>query len=703
MSTITRFQRLGLTAKLIIPFLTIFILAIAILGTIFVRNQGAALSRSLEKKAEILVRNLATALSDPFSMGEYDQMQTILAAAQKFDEDVAYSIVVGIDGFGIASTDSSLRNQRLNRNEFEAGALNMSDFTRRDTPMRGVFEVLMPIRFQANQLGTLRVGISTRQVEAISKSTGWMTVAVGALALLVGVTIYIFVAQRVIRPIRKIAELAEKVARGDLTLQVESDLVSNRDEVGLLANAFSQMSAGLQGVIKRIQDATQQITSAADQTLGNTKKMSDGALLQAKAVEKTTSSIEQMNASMRNISENIDGVSSSALTTSSSLGEMSAAINQVAGSTTVLSTAVDETASALLQMSASIKQVADYIDTLSASAEETTTSITEMNASIKEVGKNAKESALLTEKVSKDAAELGLVAIEKTIEGMEKIKKTVDKSAYVINKLDERTEHIGKILTVIDDVTRQTNLLALNAAILAAQAGNEGKGFAVVADEIKSLADRTAASTKEIVQLIQDVQTEAKDAVISIKEGSQSVEEGVGLSINARQSLSKIVESSKQSLDMSLQIENATVEQVKATGQVTQLMEKVNSMVQQINSSMKELERGTHHITEASEKMKSMTRQVKASTEEQAKGSKQINSAVENITERIQKIAGAMNEQKEGHEVITKSILDIHRITQLSVQMVQQMNQAAEESINQATLLKGEVSHFKLKDGNAAI
>ena len=104
------------------------------------------------------------------------------------------------------------------------------------------------------------------------------------------------------------------------------------------------------------------------------------------------------------------------------------------------------------------------------------------------------------------------MAIEKTILRMNNIREAVEVSARVINKLGERSEHIGKILTVIDEVTKQTNLFALNAAILAAQAGEQGKGFAVVAGEIKNLADRTASSTKEIAQLITSVQTEAKES-----------------------------------------------------------------------------------------------------------------------------------------------------------------------------------------------
>ena len=659
--------------KFLVPTLLFTVIMLGGLGTFMVKKNNDTVRSMIDSKANAVTELLA-AISTTYIMN-YDlhALDGFVTQTLK-DPEILFAIFF----------DADKKPFTENSKEPQGSGIRYSVYER---------EVLGPNNVK---LGYIKIGYSEAGLSSnLKKGIQYVVISTLIALILLGIGMTVLFSG-ITRPLVQLVGVMGQVAQGDLTVEVESKVGAARDEVGLLADAFGRMSSSLKGVIKKIQNSSQQMTSVVDRMLIDTKKVNDGAIRQAKAAEKTSSSIEQMNASVKNISENVDSVSTSALETSSSIGQMSAAISQVASNTTILSSSVDETTSALLQMSGSIKEVVGYIDVLSASAEETTSSITEMSASIQDVGKNAKESALLTEKVSRDAAELGLVAIEKTIEGMEKIKKTVDKSTYVINKLDERTEHIGKILTVIDEVTRQTNLLALNAAILAAQAGNEGKGFAVVADEIKSLADRTATSTKEISQLVRNVQNEAKDAVVSIKEGSRSVEEGVGLSINARESLSKILESSKRSSDMSRRIENATIEQVRATHQVTQLMEKVNVMVQQINSSMKEMERGTRYITETSEKMKSITRQVKISTEEQAKGSKQISGAVESITARIQQIAYAINEQKEGNEVITKSILDIHQITQLSLQMVQQMNQAAEELINQATLLKGEVNHFKI-------
>src|SRR6185503_15618433 len=108
-----------------------------------------------------------TVLADPFSTGEYDRMQKIVDSAKSIDADVAYATVVGIDGRGIASTDASLRNVTLTRDDFEKDALKAEDFLVRPTPEAHVFEVAMPVRFQQNKMGVIRIGVSTNNVRAM--------------------------------------------------------------------------------------------------------------------------------------------------------------------------------------------------------------------------------------------------------------------------------------------------------------------------------------------------------------------------------------------------------------------------------------------------------------------------------------------------------------------------------------------------------
>ena len=94
---------------------------------------------------------------------------------------------------------------------------------------------------------------------------------------------------------------------------------------------------------------------------------------------------------------------------------------------------------------------------------------------------------------------------------------------------------------VIDDIADQTNLLALNAAIEAARAGEEGRGFAVVADEVRKLAERTTTATKEIAQMIEDIQTETERTVSAMQQGMKQVEEGVHSTAAAGESLQVII------------------------------------------------------------------------------------------------------------------------------------------------------------------
>jgi methyl-accepting chemotaxis protein len=359
------------------------------------------------------------------------------------------------------------------------------------------------------------------------------------------------------------------MADGDFTQKVE---VASSDEIGLLGQAFKKVSRDLSGIIRKLQTVANHVISATQKIRGNSKRVLEGTRVQAASTEKTLASVADVNRSAREIAESTEVLSSSAAETSSSILEMSSSMNEVAKTASGLASSVEDTAVSITQMSASIRQVAENAGVLSTASEETATAVHQINTALREVESHSKEAATLSEQVSSDAQNLGMRSIEKTIESMNRIQTTVAAMAEVIHRLGERSEQIGKILTVIHEVNRQTNLLALNAAILAAQAGEQGKGFAVVADEIKSLADRTSVSTKEIAQLIANVQGEAKDAVKSIQEGGRNVDEGVALSLEAGDALRKILERAQRSTEMARSIERSTVEQAKGIKQVTDAM-----------------------------------------------------------------------------------------------------------------------------------
>lgn len=135
--------------------------------------------------------------------------------------------------------------------------------------------------------------------------------------------------------------------------------------------------------------------------------------------------------------------------------------------------------------------------------------VDEVANTMQSVAQNSLDAASAA-KQADELVESGTTVVSQTISVLNKLAGSVDQASSVIQKLESHTENIGMVLEVIKGIADQTNLLALNAAIEAARAGEQGRGFAVVADEVRNLASRTQQSTKEIHEMIEGLQEEAK-------------------------------------------------------------------------------------------------------------------------------------------------------------------------------------------------
>jgi len=148
-----------------------------------------------------------------------------------------------------------------------------------------------------------------------------------------------------------------------------------------------------------------------------------------------------------------------------------------------------------------------------------------------------------------------------SLKAIQALEKDLQSASGVIDKLNDDSENIGKILAVITGIAEQTNLLALNAAIEAARAGEQGRGFAVVADEVRELASKTQRSTEEIYQMIDALQSRSKEAVdlmLRTREQSQVV---VTESEKTGESIRAILASLNRMSEMTTHISEAVNEQ----------------------------------------------------------------------------------------------------------------------------------------------
>ena len=510
------------------------------------------------------------------------------------------------------------------------------------------------------------------------------------LALVLSLLFAHYMQKELMDPLTLLIKSSRRAEAGDLS---EPDPIIADDEIGELAVHHLRMMAGLRAMVRQIAQAGEALDAAALQIAERTEQTAQGSEEQSVAVEETSASITQMNQTIGNIAESVDTLASSAEQSSASILQMSATNDQVANNAEALSEAVEQTTANLQQTSASVKQVAENVQDAAGKSSEAATAMREMREVVKSVDQIAAESARLSEQVTQNA-ETGARSVQSTLQGIVRIKDHSREAGEVIERLSERARDIGRILTVIEDVTEETNLLALNAAIIAAQAGEHGRGFAVVADEIKQLAERTSGSTREIHQLIRGVQEESRQAVGAVEEGARAVEEGVKLTDQASSSLAKIRESTRLATERVHGVAKTTVEQAESSRMVSQAIDRVADMVGQISAATQQQSRGGNLILKATEEMKAASLQVKRNAEEQLQGSKLITKSIENITDMLYSINQSQQEQKRSSHQVVQLMDRIKVVSQESVESARRLAEVVDALTAEADTLREEMRRF---------
>jgi len=645
--------------------------------------------------AEGIRKEVNKAVGFGLSLNALEGMGDKLRGLTEVDRDLSGAMIMDPEGRVLYASDRSLENtiQSDAASKKTLAAVEPMVHSYTDSVGRHYEKVIPLISPDGRKIGVLRISLREDAIDRQARVLLlWSTLA-GLLSFLVAmVLVYLFMDRGITKPITEMAHAASQMAAGDLSREIQ---VKHESEISALGGAINTMSSNLREMLHKINATGDGLSEAMTLINGAASKMSQGARVQQESTEQTAMVVNEMVASINGVDENANDMSQAATNASSSSSQMASSIEEVAGNVGALSSAVEDTASSIEEMIASIKQVSENTDALSASAEQTSSSITEMSASVKEVEQRAVKSARLAEKVSREASERGMSAAAETIRGMQNIKDAVEATASVVNRLGKRSQEIGQILKVIDEVTDQTSLLALNAAILAAQAGEHGKGFAVVAEEIKDLAERTAASTQEIAALITSVQEETIASVQAMDKGLKVVDTGVSLVHVTSHVLEQVADSSRQSAEMARAIEKTTAEQAKSVSQITETSVTVADQVEKIAHALQEQRRGSERIAQAVERMREITRQVKMATQEQTTGSRQIAQAVESVTTQAAQVARSTSEQKLGARQISEAITRIQKITQDTVDVSIEMDMAVQTLKSKADTLRVELQSFK--------
>ena len=373
--------------------------------------------------------------------------------------------------------------------------------------------------------------------------------------------------------LKEMASVSMAVAEGDLTVEVAPR--SKRDTLG---NAFLRMNLGLREIVRTTRDAASQVSAGSNQVAGAADESAKVGVQASSAIEEVTSTMHEMSINVQNVVKNTQVQASSVAETSASIDQMVTSIQRVADTAKVL------------------------LDIANRSREEVVT---------------------------------GIQTMEKATDGLNRTNRAIQSSAEIINILGHRADDIGKIIEVIDDLAEQTNLLALNAAIEAARAGEHGLGFAVVADEVRKLAEKSTQSTKEIADLIQSIQREARQAVENMEHSTRIVEEGLSLGNELGSALHKISDVVTEVYKFSHEIGAATNEQSVGSSQIAKATNRLTEITQEINSAVEEQASGAQAVVRAMDKMRELVQQSASSSTELSAAAEQMLKLSRNLLDNM--------------------------------------------------------------------
>ena len=390
--------------------------------------------------------------------------------------------------------------------------------------------------------------------------------------------------------LKEMAAVSEAIAGGDLTVQVQPR--SRRDT---LANAFIEMTHGLRSLVRSVRDGASQVASGSNQVASASDESAKINVQAAAAIDEVTSTMHEMSINVQNMVKNTQTQASSVSETSASIDQMVASIQRVA-----------DTAKVLLDIS----------------------------------------------QRSREEVHSGISTMEKATDGLNRINVSIQSSAAIIGELGTRADDIGKIIEVIDDLAEQTNLLALNAAIEAARAGEHGLGFAVVADEVRKLAEKSAQSTREISELIQSIQKEAKKAVENMEKSTNIVNEGLNLGYDLSSALKKISNVVTEVYKFAQEIGAATNEQSHGSSQIAKATTRLNEITHEINSSVEEQASGAEAVVRSMEKMRELVQRSTSGSTELAASADQMSKMARTLLESMDRF---ILEMLAGHRMDTES------------------------------------------------
>lgn len=469
-------------------------------------------------------------------------------------------------------------------------------------------------RWAANELETLGKTLatethqrSTLSLQNLDQQLNHIVLTIFAallIAFIISLTLGLLFTHSIRKPLLQVVNIAERVALGD----IYQDIV-----IGKQPDEIARLLLSIRKMIESLKENAVIVENVALGNLAiNVKENSDVDTFRI-SLKKMVSDLQNAAISIKNTADQISFESSQIEQAS----EYSSKVNKN------ISDSVHTTSAALQQINANTQNIARKTQEQLSLSNEVSTSGLEFLSSMDNITKTSKEMLIVSEQLEKDVIN-GVKVVEKNTEGIIKINNNLCNLEQTINVLHQRTKNVSMIVQVIANLADQTNLLALNAAIEAARAGEHGLGFTVVADEVRRLSDRCAHSTKEIAELITNIEKDMIKAVDCMQQSTKTANESASLCNSTNTALKRIKKSATEVNQFIFAVNKANNEQNGVWTSIVNTFTSVNYLTQEINAATVEQNIGVQEITREVERIVQVINQNSTLSSNLANNSKEM-------------------------------------------------------------------------------
>jgi methyl-accepting chemotaxis protein len=532
---------------------------------------------------------------------------------------------------------------------------------------------------------------TAREVAATKRLLGYMATMVITVSALFFFLFY----RSLVNPLRALSASARRVSEGNLNQQIDT---SRHDELGEVARSFAVMISGLAKTIHKYSEINRSIAEAVRSASEVTGEINQAVRVQKNGVEQSVSAIDELYRSYGSVGENVDALNAASVASADAIKTLSASLQGVMRDTQSFYQQAERTVGDVREMIVSSSAIAEGIDGLKRFSAESSQMIGVIEHSLQSTRNNAEEAMHLAQKVRSESMEMGVASVRSALQGMERLEGNVLALTGTVNRLGRKSEEIGNIVTVIDEITTQTKLLALNAAIISAQAGEQGKGFAVVAEEIRALADRTSLSTREIGEVVASVQQETLASVEWAKEGEEAVRTGKELVARVSDNLETINQSAALSAVKAAEILSSAAAEATEVMTMAHAVDELSTQVASIAEEVRTHQRGNSQIQKALEDFMTTAAQIKAATTDQQRAGQSITTAAEQIANLSRQIGTTIAEQKASTDHIIGVIHTMNDSAGRLLATTQRLSSNIQPLSDKADSLTVELRWFQLDD-----